>query len=178
VRPRPVADGVGDPGADGVLYGVAAGGVEVALALDRACREAVGEQVAEAHVALVERLRVAAEKTVHSSRQLGLGAVEDEVEVGRHQAERVHRPAEALDATVEAGEEEAPVVVVAVDRAAVHAARDHVEVAVGERRTRDAGHDADESARGACAVAVRSNRRTLLTFDMSAQDVARVCPWL
>jgi hypothetical protein len=56
--------------------------------------------------------------------------VEDDVVVRGHQAERVDRPAVALGAEADAGEEQPPVVVVAEDRAPVHAARDDVEVAV------------------------------------------------
>jgi hypothetical protein len=146
VRPRPLADGVGETGADWVLDDVTAGGEQVALPVDGSRGEAVGEQVAEAAVPLVERLRVAALEPLDAAGELGLRAVEDEVVVRRHQAERVHRPAIALGARVDVGEEEAPVVVVAEDRAAVDPARHHVEVPVRKRGSWHPRHAAHETA--------------------------------
>jgi hypothetical protein len=140
VCPRPVAHRRADPRAHRVLDDVAAGGVEVVLAVDRAGGEAVGEQVAEAPVALVELLGVAAEEPLQTARELRLGAVEDQVIVRRHETERVQLPAEALDAGLQEDEEPAPVVVVAEDRAAVDAARHDVEVAVRKRGPRHASH--------------------------------------
>jgi hypothetical protein len=140
VRPRPLSDRVGETRADRVLEDVAARGEQVALPVDRSGGEAVGEQVAEAPVALVEGLRVAALEALDAAGELRLGAVEDEVVVRRHQAERVHRPVEALGAGSDVGEEEAPVVVVAEDRAAVDAARHHVEVPVRQRGSRHPRH--------------------------------------
>jgi hypothetical protein len=96
--------------------------------------------VAEALVPLVERLRVVALQALESSRELRLGAVQDEVEVRRHQAERVHRPPVPLGTHPQGGEERAPVVVVPEDRAPVHAARDDVEVPVREAGAKDARH--------------------------------------
>jgi hypothetical protein len=96
--------------------------------------------VAEALVPLVERLRVAALQALEPSRELGLGAVQDEVEVRGHQTERVHRPSVPLGAHPQVGEERAPVVVVPEDRAPVHAAREDVEVPVGEAGAKDARH--------------------------------------
>jgi len=122
VRPRPVLDRVAEPGADGVLDDVLAGGAQVALTLDRPRGEAVGEQVSVAPVALVERLRVTALQTLDATRELRPGAVEDEVVVRRHEGEGVERPAVALGARPQVGQERAAVGVVAEDRAAVHAA--------------------------------------------------------
>jgi hypothetical protein len=177
MRPGPLSDGVGETGAHGVLDHVAAGGEQVALPIDRSRGEAVGEQVPEAAVALVERLRVAALETLDAARQLRLSAVEDEVVVRRHQAERVHRPAEALGAGADVREEEAPVVVVAEDRAAVHAARHHVEVPVRKRGSRHPRHAAHQSAPVARSQPLWTIWRTLLTPDTSAADVSRVRPW-
>jgi hypothetical protein len=140
VRPRPVADRWAEPRAHRILDDVAAGRVEVVLAVDGAGGEAVGEQVAEPAVALVELLRVATEQPLQAARELWLGAVEDEVVVRRHQTERVDGPAEAFDAGPQEDEEPAPVVVVAEDRAAVDAAGRDVEVAVGKRGARHARH--------------------------------------
>jgi hypothetical protein len=96
--------------------------------------------VAEAAMPLVEGLRVAALEALDAAGELGLGAVKDEVVVRRHQAERVHRPAKALGARADVGEEEAPVVVVTEDRAAVDPARHHVEVPVRKRGSRHPRH--------------------------------------
>jgi hypothetical protein len=177
VRPGPLSDGVGKTGPHGVLHDVTARGEQVALPVDRSRGEAVGEQVAEATVALVERLRVAALEALDAARQLGLGAVEDQVVVRRHQAERMHRPAEALGAGADVCEEEPPVVVVAEDRAPVHAARHHVEVPVRKRGSRHPRHAAHETVLGACNQPLGTTWRTLLTPATSVADVSRVRPW-
>ena len=122
MRPRPVLDRVAEPGADGVLDDVAAGRAEVALAPDRPRGEAVCEQVSEAPVALVERLRVAALQALEATREVRPRAVEHQVVVRRHEAEGVERPAVPLRARPQMGQKRAPVGVVAEDRAAVHAA--------------------------------------------------------
>jgi hypothetical protein len=70
----------------------------------------------------IEVLRVSPFQQLQAAGELGLGGVEDEVEVRRHQAERVHRPAVTPDALSEEPQEVAAVVVVAEDRASVHAA--------------------------------------------------------
>jgi len=71
---------------------------EVALIVDGAGGEAAGEEGAKSPVALVEGLGVEAQQPLETAGELGLRAVEDEVVVRRHQAERVHRPAIALGA--------------------------------------------------------------------------------
>jgi hypothetical protein len=177
MRPGPLADGVAEAGADGVLDDVAARRVQVALALDRPRREPVREQMPETSVPLVERLRVAALEALDAAREVGPGAAEDEVVVRRHQAEGVERPAVALRAGVDVGQERAPVVVVAEDRAAVHAPGHHVEVAVRKRGSRHARHGTHQTSRSAVCRLLWTDRRTLLTADTFAQDVSRVRPW-
>jgi hypothetical protein len=71
--------------------------------------------------------------------------VQDEVVVRGHEAEGVDRPVEALDAAPEVREELAAVGVVAEHGAAVDAARDYVEVPVGEQHAGQASHDVDET---------------------------------
>jgi hypothetical protein len=122
VCPGPVSDRIGESRADGILDDVAAGGEEVVLAVDGPGGEAAREEWAEAVVTMVERLRVAAEHALQPAGELGLGAVDDEVVVRGHQAQRVHRPAVALGAAEDQPEKPAEIVVVAEDRAAVHAA--------------------------------------------------------
>jgi hypothetical protein len=97
--------------------------------------------VAEAHVPRVERLRVAALQALEPAGEVGLGAVQDEVVVRRHQAQRVHRPPVPLGTHPQVGEERAPVVVVTEDCAPVDPARDDVEVPVGETGAKNARHD-------------------------------------
>jgi hypothetical protein len=133
VRPRPIADAAPEPGAHRVFEHIAAGGVQVLLAFDYPRAEPVREEVPEAHVLRVEGLGVPAQQAVHPARELRLRRVQDEVEVRRHQAQRVHAPAEALDAGAEPGEEEASVLVVAENGAAAHATRHDVEVAVRQQ---------------------------------------------
>jgi hypothetical protein len=101
--------------------------------------------VSETAVAFVELLRVAAVQLLEPVRQLLPRRVEDEVVVRGHEAEGVDRPVEPLDASPEVREELTSVGVVAEDVAAGDAARDHVEVPVGEQCAGYAGHDSDES---------------------------------
>jgi hypothetical protein len=122
VRPGPVPHRVAQPRANGILDHVAARGDEVVVVVDRPGGEAAGKEWAEAVVTMVERLRVEAQQALEPTRELGLGAVNDEVVVRGHQAQRVHRPAVALGAAEDQPEKPAPIVVVAEDRAAVHAA--------------------------------------------------------
>jgi hypothetical protein len=83
---------------------------------------------------------------LHPGRELLSAALNDQVVVVAEQAEGVHRPAEALDDDPEQAEEEAIVVVVHVDVAAVNPARTHVVDPVGKHGARDAGHGSDASA--------------------------------
>ena len=98
-------------------------------------------------VSLVELLRVASVEELHATGERGACCAEDEVVVRRHQAERVHRPVEALDAAAEVRQEVQAVGVVEVDVAGSDAAPVDVEVAVRERGSKDAGHALDESGR-------------------------------
>jgi hypothetical protein len=122
VRPRPVVDRGAEARADGVLDDVAARSAQVALSLDHPRGEAVGEEVPEPLVALVERLRVAALQALEPARELRAGAVDDEVVVRRHETQGVNRPPVALGARAHVREEGAPIVVVSKDRAPVDAA--------------------------------------------------------
>ncbi len=60
-------------------------------------REAVGEEVAETHMALVEQLRVSAVQALNPTREVDSPGVNDDVIVRRHQAEGMDDPAIALD---------------------------------------------------------------------------------
>ena len=130
--------------------------------------------MSEPAMAFVELLRVAAVQELHSARELVPRGVEDEVVVRRHQAERMERPLEALDAATEVCQELAAVVVVEEDVAAVDAPRDHVEVAVGERRAEHARHDSmkphDRCGEAPCGRTGTNSSR----LPPSRADVSRV----
>jgi hypothetical protein len=149
-------------------------GREVVLSLDHPRREAVGEQVSESAMALVELLRVAAVQPLEPARELVSRGVEHEVVVRRHEAERVHRPAEPLDAPAKVSEELPAVGVVAKDVAAAGTPRDDVEVPVRERRAENPGHDVDESRRAVDAAPMWKNFNALGTSAPSVADVSRV----
>ena len=100
------------------------------LSFDDPRGEAVGEEVAEPEVPLVEQLRVATVQLLDSARELDSRGVEHEVVVRRHQAKRVDGPVVALDACPHVDEEHPPVGVVSDDGAAVNAAGDHMEITV------------------------------------------------
>jgi hypothetical protein len=91
-------------------------------------------------MSFVELLRVAALQPLHSTREVGPGGVEHEVEVRRHEAEGVDRPVEAVGAAAKVEEELAPVGDVEEDVASLDAARQHVEVPIRERRAENARH--------------------------------------
>ncbi|CAN5663086.1 hypothetical protein BH18ACT13_BH18ACT13_06990 [soil metagenome] len=92
--------------------------------------EAVGEEMAEAEVPLVEQLRETTIQPLDSVRELDSRGVEHEVVVGRHQAERMDGPVVTLHADAQVCEEHPPVRVVSNDGAAINPARDDMEVAV------------------------------------------------
>jgi len=105
----------------------------VLVALDDGGVEAALKQVADAIVAVVERLGVAEAEQVHAAREaLELGR-DHEVEVVRHVAEREQAPAEAACRATKERAEEVVVGVVAVDRLPRDAAVRHV-VAAGGRK--------------------------------------------
>jgi hypothetical protein len=71
-------------------------------------------------------------------------------------------------------EEVTAVAVVVEDVAARDAARDHMEVAVGEECARHPRHDFDESSRSAGGEGVWTNRHALGASALSRADVSRV----
>jgi hypothetical protein len=130
-----------EAGAPRVVPYVLDGGAEVLVVGDDARVVAAPEQVAHSGVAVVEALRMDAVETVHESRDVVAPALEDDVEVVRHQAVRVtaefvgqRQPAQRLD-------EGEVVVVIEKDAATVDAARGDVEDAVGRQHVpRQSGH--------------------------------------
>ena len=104
--------------------------VQVLVAFDRPCGEAVAEQVALAVVAKVEALRVDAVQVVEAAREPWLRRLDDEVVVRAHQTEHVHLPAVTRGRPGEDGEERAAVMIVAEDERRRHAESSDVEEAV------------------------------------------------
>ena len=102
--------------------------------------EAAAEEVAFAAVFLVEGGGVFAVEQLHAGGELRDGCFEDQMVVVGHQAVGVHGPAVEADAEFEHCQEGEPVVVVAVDRAAVDAAGGDVEAAVGELGAKRSRH--------------------------------------
>jgi hypothetical protein len=96
--------------------------MQVRLAVDDPSGKASREERPEAAISVVERLSVGSEKPLESARKLSPCRLEDEVEVRRHQTQRVDRPTVAFRAAPRACEELMTVVIAAEDRAAVHAA--------------------------------------------------------
>ena len=94
-------------------------------------REPVAPEVAAAPVPRVERLRVDAVEAVHGSRERFPWALDDEVVVVRHQAERVDVESERLYRPTEQGQEESAVLPVEEDAPPLDTARRHVPDAVG-----------------------------------------------
>jgi hypothetical protein len=95
---------------------------------------------------VVVTLRVPAVQELHAGGELGPGALDEQVVVGVHEAERAHLPAVTADDEPEQREEVAAVVVVAKEHDLGHGAGEGVVDAVGEDRTRQAGHRFDGSA--------------------------------
>ncbi|HWH05378.1 MAG TPA: hypothetical protein VNT23_02940 [Gaiellaceae bacterium] len=125
---------------NGVVEDVLDRGGELPLRLDRPAGEAVAPQVAPAAVSAVEALRVDAVQALHAERELLARALQHEVVVVAHQAERVHRPRATLDDLAEQREEREPVVVGEEHEALLDAARRDVEVAVREQRAERSRH--------------------------------------
>jgi hypothetical protein len=103
------------------------------------------EHMAVAVMAPVEALGVDAVQVLHPRGQSLGGRLEDEVVVRAHQAERMAIPPVAPDDEPEQPEEPEAVVVVDEDQASKHAARGHVEDAVGHVAPADARHASDRS---------------------------------
>jgi hypothetical protein len=125
--PGPILGAYTEAGADGIIEDVLARRGEVVVAFDDPRRVAVSEEVACSSVAPVESESVDPVQPLHSRPQSLDGGLEDQVVVGRHQAEGVDDPVEAVDAIREQREEVQAVRVVAKDGATVDAACRHVK---------------------------------------------------
>jgi co-chaperonin GroES (HSP10) len=129
----------------------------------------------------VEGLRVVPVEALEAGRELLHGRLDDEVVVVRHQAERVELPVMLPDDHAEEPEEEAAVVVVAIDRDAPGTARGDVEVAVGEDVARKSGHSeppyaAQRERRNPCGRTVTLPTHAAAAVAATAGDCPQTRP--
>jgi hypothetical protein len=116
------------------------------LAEDDPARKAGAEQVAPPGVTGVERLRVAAIQALDASREPLARRLDDEVIVGRHQAEPEAAPVALFHGAGEEGEEVAKIVVVQKDLRVSHAPCRDVKEAVREVASGLTRHEVDASS--------------------------------
>jgi hypothetical protein len=129
--------------ADRVRPYVRARVAEVLVVADQLGVEPLLEEVADAAVAGVELLRVDPVQPLHRPRERVAVALDDRMEVVRHQAIGLDPERLARDDAAKQGGEEAVVLDVAVDAAPVHPAHRHVEHPVrGKHVPRQPGHGA------------------------------------
>ena len=115
---------------------------EVRLVADDPAAEAAHEEVAVAAVAMVELERVGAVQELHAGGEVGEGGLDDEVVAVAHPGRGLGwSTCRRGDGEAEEAQEAAAVLVVAVDRVSVHAARRDVVDAGGRQgAARLAGH--------------------------------------
>jgi co-chaperonin GroES (HSP10) len=165
-----------EAGADGVLDDVATDSGELVLVLDRAAPEAFTEEMSPPEVASVEALGIAPVQLLEAGRQLGDGRLDDQVVVVRHQAERMEAPVMLPDDEVQQPEEDAAVVVVAVDRDPSGTARGDVEVAVGEDVAGAACHRLQATRGPRQPKPGASQSHTFVPLDVSLPAGSGDCP--
>ena len=122
------------------------------LALDHAGLEPILEEVTAAGVAPVEPHRVDAVQPLHAPGELGLGRLDQQVEVVVEQIPRVHAPRVALLDVEEELEPGLAVAIVEHDRPLLYAATN--DVVPGRARqlaARDPRHGSDATAQSAPA---------------------------
>jgi hypothetical protein len=125
------------------------------LVVDHPRREPLLEQMALPAVSAVEPLGVEADQPVHRCRELGLPALDDDVEMRAEQAPRVEPQPEELHGLLQQERERRAVGVVEEDEASASAARRDVVVAVREVRSWSPWHaSADGNGGRAAAPAV------------------------
>lgn len=122
------------------------------VAFDHAGFEAILEEVTAAGVAPVEPHRMDAVQSLHSAGELGLGRLDEQVEVVVEEVPRVHAPGEASLDVEEELEPGHAVAVVEHDRPLLDAAADDV-VPGGARQlaARDPRHESDATGQSAPA---------------------------
>lgn len=140
--PRPAAQ----PHAGRVLEDILGHGAEVTLVLDDAAHEPALEEVALPVVAPVEADRVEAVQALHPGRELGLGGVDEEVEVVAEQVPRSDVPSVAALDRDEELVPGLPVAVVEHDPPLLDAAGGHVVPGRARQlRAGDSRHERDGS---------------------------------
>jgi hypothetical protein len=138
--PWPLIGGLAKPGPDWVVEDVGDRAGKALVPVDQTGIEAAPEEVTGALVAPVEALCVYPAQTLNAGRQSGAGALDDEVVVVVHEAERNDGPSMESRRVGEYTEEGDAVNVVADDLAAVHAARGDVVDPVRQVASADARH--------------------------------------
>lgn len=115
--------------------------------------ETIAPEVSAAAVLRIEVLGVDAVDTVQGTREAVPEALDDEVVVVRHQAEREHAQVIAVDGDTQLRQEPEPVVAVSVDRLARDAPCGHVpEAVLREGGAREASHLARVEPRSTAAA--------------------------
>jgi hypothetical protein len=120
--------------ADRVRPDVAARGREVLVVVDQLGVETLLVEVADTAVASVELLRIDPVEPFHRPGESVAVALDDRVEVVRHQAVGPDLERLACDHAAKESDEEPVVLTVPVDNAPVHPADRHVEGTVGRKR--------------------------------------------
>jgi hypothetical protein len=120
--PRPARE----PDPRRVLEDVLDDGAEICVVFDHTGFEPILEKVTAAGVAPVEPHRMDAVEPLHTAREVGLGRLDEQVEVVVEQVPRVHAPSEAPSDVDEALEPGFAVAIVEHDRPLLDAAADDV----------------------------------------------------
>ena len=115
-----------EPDARRVLEDVLGDGLEIGIAFDYEALEAALKEVSDAGVAPVEADRVQAVEPLHPGRELGLGRLDEQMEVVVEQDPDVDPPREAALHVGQQVEPRLPVGVVLDDRPLLDAAADDV----------------------------------------------------
>ena len=138
--PRPRGARVAETGGDGVIEDVLGDVAEVRVALDHSRRVSLGDEMAEARPTPVEPLGVRSEQELHAAGNVRPGGLDEEMNVGRHQRERMHAPAHATRRSLEQSAETLAITVVEEERGAGNAPRAEVVVGAGQLDSMWSGH--------------------------------------
>ena len=144
--PTPAAGATAKPGSNRIEDDIAAGFQKVSLPLDDCCAVARLEQVADVVVSSVEVVRMRAVHVVHAHREVGVGGLDEEMEVIRHQAIGRTQPTVPFHHFGQHREKPAPVEIVKEDGAALSATRRDVVDGAGRLKARAARHSVNVAA--------------------------------
>jgi hypothetical protein len=131
-----------------IVHDVLDGRLILLVGLDHLRPVAPAEEVVDPSVALVEGARVAAVQVPHALVEVGLGGLDDQVEVVPHQAADVHAPVVAALDAAEDVEEDPAILVVEDDGTVVVAPCRHVVEGAGFEVAAWASHRSKVAPRG------------------------------